>query len=297
MHPNLVNLLELFIQSQNPLLTERTIFNKRHYTELFLDFIDHRGCQTLSGFDINLVYEFIVSLDYASQTISNIQFVLRDFFNVMFEKGISEINGRTVFPVIFTNKRDRILSYYQTEEVKALINAIDITVKNGVRDKCWILLAAQTGLRASDILQLKFTEILWDKHIIQKTQFKTKLPVTVVIPKNLELLLVDYIKNHRPISDSEYVFIFEGTGKRYCDTSIFFVVNRYFKKAEVTIGNRKHGPHALRHSLATNLLKNNAPMPVITGILGHKNLNTTSKYLSIDIDNLRRCCLEVSYEE
>ncbi len=297
MHLNLNSFLELFIQSQDPSLSEQTIFNKKHYTELFLNFLDHNNCHDFTEFDINYVYEFIVSLDYASQTISNIQFILRDFFNIMFEKGLSPVDGRTVFPVIFTNKRDRIFSYYHTDEIKALINAIDITEKNGVRNKCWILLAAQTGLRAGDILQLKFTEILWDKHIIMKTQQKTKLAITVILPKNLEFLLIDYIKNHRPQSASEYVFICEESGERYCDTMLFYVVNRYFKRADITVGNRKHGPHALRHSLATNLLKNNAPMPVITGILGHKNLNTTSKYLSIDIDNLRRCCLEVSNEE
>ena len=297
MQPYLTEALELYLQSLNLLLAPRTVFNKRYYTEMFLNFIEKQGYHDLQHLDINLVYEFIVSLDYASQTISNIQFVLRDFFNIIYEKGLCPYDGRRVFPVIFTNKRDRILSYYQTDEIKALINSVDITQKNGVRDKCWILLAAQTGLRAGDIIGLKLSEILWDKHIIQKTQFKTKLPVTVTVPRNLELLLIDYIKNHRPHSDSDLVFIYEGSGKKYCDTSLFFVVNQHFRKAEVIIGNRKHGPHALRHSLATNLLKSNTPMPVITGILGHKNLNTTSKYLSIDIDNLRKCCLEVPNEK
>ena len=297
MHPNLAYSLNLFFQSQNPLLSEHTVYNKKRYAELFLNFIENNNCNSFSNFDINIVYEFIVSLDYASQTISQVQFALREFFNVVYDNGIAPFDGRTVFPVIFTNKRDWILSYYLPEEIKALINAIDITKKNGVRDKCCVLLAAQTGLRAGDILQLKFAEILWDKHVVQKSQQKTKIPITVTLPKNLELLLIDYIKNHRPQSNSDYIFICEESGERYCDTMLFYIVNHYFNKADITIGNRKHGPHALRHSLATNLLKNNAPMPVITGILGHKNLNTTSKYLSIDIDNLRRCCLEVPNEE
>lgn len=297
MNPNLSQALDLFLHSQNPLLADSTLYHKKRHVELFLNFADQHGCQSIPEIDINHVYKFIVSLDFASQTISGVQFVLREFFNIMFKNGLSSFDGRKVFPVIFTNKRDRILSYYEAEEIKALINAVDITKKNGVRDKCWILLAAQTGLRVGDIIQLKFSELIWDKHIIQKTQQKTKLSITVALPKNLELLLIEYIKNHRPESDSEYVFICRNSGKRYCNTSLFYVVNRHFKKAEVAIGNRKHGPHALRHSLATNLLKNNTPMPVITGILGHKNLNTTSKYLSIDIENLRKCCLEVPNED
>lgn len=53
----------------------------------------------------------------------------------------------------------------------------------------------------------------------------------------------------------------------------------------------------MRHSLASNLLKNNTPYPVITGILGHENTSTTRMYLAIDIEQLRSLALEVPYEE
>ena len=105
-----------------------------------------------------------------------------------------------------------------------------------------------------------------------------------------------YIKNHRPDSEENYVFICQKTRRRYSSSMLYYIVAKYFDKAGVDTKNRKHGPHALRHSLATNLLKGNSPMPVITGILGHKNLNTTSKYLSIDVDSLRKCSLEVTDE-
>jgi integrase/recombinase XerD len=52
----------------------------------------------------------------------------------------------------------------------------------------------------------------------------------------------------------------------------------------------------MRHSLASNLLSNNTPMPVITGILGHKNSNSTNLYLRINIDSLRSVALEVPDE-
>ena len=296
MHYNLIQAMDLFLQAQDPQLTKATIDNKRHYIDKFLEFLDKQECHNFNGFDINLAYEFVESLDYASQTLSNVQFAIRNFFDTLHDRGMSDIDGRMVFPIIFTNKRDRILSYYQPDEIKSLINAIDTSRPNGVRDKCWVLLAAQTGLRSRDILQLKFDEILWDKHVISKKQQKTGLPVTVALPENLELLLIDYIKNHRPSSDLEYVFICADSGERFCNTSVYPIVHRYFQKAEVSIRNRKHGPHALRHSLASSLLQNNTPMPVITGILGHKDLNTTSKYLSIDVEHLRKCCLEVPYE-
>ncbi|KAB3529720.1 tyrosine-type recombinase/integrase, partial [Alkaliphilus pronyensis] len=76
-----------------------------------------------------------------------------------------------------------------------------------------------------------------------------------------------------------------------------YVITRYMDEAMVSYSDRKHGLHSMRHSLASNLLKNNTPYPVITGILGHENTSTTCVYLSIDIEQLRSVALEVSYEE
>ena len=74
------------------------------------------------------------------------------------------------------------------------------------------------------------------------------------------------------------------------------VVSKYFTLTGTDISKRKHGPHALRHSLASNLLMNNTPMHVIKDVLGHTNLNTTRVYLNIDFNTLLNFALEVPYE-
>ena len=287
---------DVFSKSLSPVLSDDTKYNKLHYVTTFLVYLEEKGIKSFEHFEIGIVYEFLTSLPYASQTKSNVQFALREFFNTMFKNSLSPVDGRRIFPVIITNKRDRIISYYQPEEVLEMVNAIDIDTPDGVRDKSMVLLAAQTGLRESDILQLSFDDIHWDKDLISKVQKKTGLNVTVPLPNNLKLLLLDYIKNHRPDSDENYVFICPKTHSRYSNSMLYYIVTKYFRKSCVNTQNRKHGPHALRHSLATSLLKENSPMPVITGILGHKNLNTTSKYLSIDVNALRKCSLEVTDE-
>lgn len=285
--------LELYLENCSPSLCKRTIVSKRIYIQHLLDYFESHGIENLYDFDINVVYHFINSLEYSANTISGIEFVIRDFFNFLYHKNLTTVYGRRIFPVIFTNKRDRILSFYSDDEIKDIISQIDINEKNGVRDKCILLLAAQIGLRAGDIATLKKNDIKWDKNLIEKVQNKTGITVSVPIPLNLKLLLIDYIKNHRPYNDTDYVFIGERNNTIHAQPMIYHIVNKYFKKSNVNIGNRKHGPHALRHSLATRLLKENTPMPVITGILGHKNINTTSQYLSIDIEGLRKMSLEV----
>ncbi|MDD6442025.1 MAG: tyrosine-type recombinase/integrase [bacterium] len=289
--------LEIFRRSQRKGLSPKTVNRKMYEVSKFFEYLNKRDIQSLENLDIQQVYDYLNSLDCASQTISCLQFTLRELFDVMYKHDLSDVDGRHIFPVIFTNKRDRILSYYSTDEIKDVISQIDINLENGVRDKCMILLAAQTGLRSGDILGLTFKEIFWDKSVISKIQSKTGIRVSVPLPENLKYLLIDYIKNHRPHSDEDYIFICQESKTRYSDAELYSILRKYFKKSTVIVGNRKHGPHALRHSLAARLLDNNTPMPVITGILGHKNINTTAKYLSIDIEGLRRASLEVPTDE
>ena len=56
---------------------------------------------------------------------------------------------------------------------------------------------------------------------------------------------------------------------------------------------KKHGPHSLRHSLATNMLKNGVSMPVISAVLGHQRTETTNIYLKVDTDRLALCAIPI----
>lgn len=162
--------LYLFKQNQKEGLCERTVERKINEIKRFLFFLEKHDVCSFENFDIRIVYDYLSSLNFASQTISGIQFAIREFFNTIKKHDMSEIDGYQIFTMIFTNKRDRILSYYKTDEIKDIISRIDINNPNGLRDKCVILLAAQTGLRAGDILGLTFDEILWDKDLISKIQ-------------------------------------------------------------------------------------------------------------------------------
>ena len=288
--------LKVFRDNQKPGLAKSTVNGKCYTVQLFLNYAFDNSVTDLSKFDFSVVFRFINQLPYRSQTKSTVAFTLRNFFDILHRNGLSFVDGRRLFPVIFTNRRSTLPSYYTEEEIKMMLREINPDNINYLRDKTMILLAAQTGLRASDILQLKLSDIKWDKNLIEKPQIKTSCRVSVPISKEVRYLLIAYLRDIRPESQKdydEYVFVNPKTGTTYCKAELTALVNCYFKKSDIEIGERKHGPHALRHSLATNLLKENTPMPVITGILGHKNLNTTSRYLSIDVETLRCLCLEV----
>ena len=286
--------IEIFKNSQKEGIKEVTVNRKLQTVRKFLNYLGDIQIEDLASLERKTVYEFLKSLDYKSQTISGVQFTLRQFFNIMHEQGLVSFDGYQLFPMITTDKRESILSYYSPEEIKTLVESIDITKKCGIRDKCMVLIAAECGLRASDIVWLKFDEIDWDKKIISKIQHKTGIRVSVPFTKQVQLLLLDYLKNHRPGVSTQYVFINTVTHSAFKSANILTeIVYKNFNKAGIERRNRKRGAHVLRHSLATIMLTYNTPLPVITGVLGHINSRTTQKYLSIDVAGLRSVSLEV----
>lgn len=83
-------------------------------------------------------------------------------------------------------------------------------------------------------------------------------------------------------------------GQPLSSPTIHSIVSRYMSKANIkNWKQKKHGAHSLRHSLATNMLKKNISMPIISTVLGHQSTQSTKIYLSVDIKKLRECALPI----
>lgn len=277
------------------ILNESTINHKRLTLILFFNFMYERDITHISLVRQSDVYDFLQYINdrYNSSRKSHASFILRHFFNYTYQNKMTEFSGIQLFPVIFTNKRDRILSFYSLNEIKEILNSIDKGSFHGKRNYAILLLFIETGIRSSDLRNLKVTDIQWDKNLITFAQYKTKVQNILTISDNLKFALIDYLKNERPKSSSTYLFITPKSSGQYAASTIHQIVSSYFIKGNIDISKRHHGPHALRHSLTNNLLSSNAPMHVIQNVLGHKNLNTTQIYLNIDIESLKKFALEV----
>lgn len=290
--------INIFIDHQRPEIKQVTILRKVRVLRFLFEYLELIDIQDLYDVTKMNVYDFLLTKSWRSQTKSHAQFVLREFFNYMKEESFSQFGGYELYPIIITNKRDSILSYYSEEQIRKMIDSIDTSCKCGIRDKCMITIAACTGLRASDIVFLTFSEIKWDKNIISKIQRKTGVLIEIPITDQIKFLLIDYLKNHRPNINSEYIFINSVNNLPFKDAKMLTnIIKKAFLKANIDISRKKAGAHSLRHSLATNMLKNNTPLPIIKEVLGHTNINTTERYISVDIEGLRRMSLEVpTYE-
>jgi integrase len=158
-----------------------------------------------------------------------------------------------------------------------------------------LLLASRLGLRASDIAGLKFSDINWEKSEISLVQYKTKVPIKLPLLTDVGNAIIDYLKHGRFNSKSEHVFI--SSRAPYVDAThgmVSSAINNIISNAGVSIKYRHHGPHSLRHSLASTLLENGTSIPVISEVLGHKSTTSTMTYLKIDLASLMKCALPVS---
>ncbi|WP_240378171.1 site-specific integrase [Bacillus piscicola] len=294
------NAFEEYIQLQKELqLSNRTIQGKKIQLISFLSYLDQNNLNDLNNLLTEDVMTYLGTLSkYASSTRSSVLFTLRDFLAFLFSKQFTETPLNQLFPVIFTNKFERIPSYYSIEEIQKILKQVDRNTEIGRRDYIVLLLAVELGMRAGDIRNLKFENIKWHLDAIEFIQEKTNNSIRLPLIENLKYGLIDYIKNSRPNTNDLHIFIrHRAPFTPFVKGNVFWsIINKYIDAAGITTNHRKHGLHSMRHSMTSNLLQNNIPYPVITGVLGHENSNTTKSYLRIDIEQLRTVALEVPYE-
>lgn len=197
-----------------------------------------------------------------------------------------------MIPRVNYSHKAHIPSVYAPEEIESLLAVVDRANPIGKRDYTILLLATRLGLRASDICGLCFDDVDWTNNQINIIMQKTNEPLQLPLTAEVGNAIIDYIRNGRPKSEYRNIFLrhIHPIEPMY-SSSLHGMIQRYFYDAGIDIKNRKHGPHALRHSLASNMLSNNTPLPTISNVLGHKSTATTQIYLKIDINNLAKCAL------
>jgi site-specific recombinase XerD len=221
---------------------------------------------------------------------------LRAFLRYLCDNRYLDIDFSYLIPKSSYRKEAHLPTTYTKDEVERLICAVDRSSPKGKRDVAMILLAARLGLRASDICRLKFENIHWETNSLILVQKKTKEKIELPLLVEIGNAIIDYLRYGRPESDLPYIFIRAGQPyDRLEEPTLHSIVSFYLKQAGISnINEKKHGPHALRHSLAGFLLEKKTPLPVISEVLGHTNTESTKTYLRIDLESLRQCSLEVS---
>jgi integrase len=220
--------------------------------------------------------------------------LIRSFLRYLYEQEKTHVDLSLVVPKDNYKNQAKLPSTYTRDEVCTILESIDRATAVGKRDYVILKLAARLGMRASDISKLEFKNILWASNTINFKQQKTGETVELPLPVDVGESIIDYIKYARPTSENKAVFL-EGVYPNLPISSkaVSRIANRTILKSGVNIGDRKHGSHAMRHTMASLLLGNKVPHPIISELLGHTSIQTSMSYLRIDIESLRQCALDV----
>jgi integrase len=188
--------------------------------------------------------------------------------------------------------RRRIIPAFYEAELAATLNAIDKGTSTGKRDYAVILLAVGTGLRASDIANLKVTDINWKSQSISIMQGKTGKPLTMPISGQICNAISDYILNGRPEVESANVFLRDRVPYSAFSRGgpLGQILDRICCKAGVE---KKHGRrfHSLRRTFGTWLAQEEIPITTIAQMLGHVEMDSSVPYLSFNDNQMRSCAM------
>ena len=268
-----------------------TIKDYRLYLSEFLMHLNERNVKHVSAITEKDILTFVSS--HPTNKV-NIVSALRVLFRFWREEHIVDDRFEELFDTYKTHKPERIPSYFAANEVMRIEQSVSRNSANGKRNYAMLLLASRLGLRASDIANLQFSDIDWDKNMITLTMQKTKKVIELPLLADVGNAIIDYLRHGRPKSDSQNVFL-SGNAPYVTATKnmVCAAINGIILRSGVDTSGKHHGPHSLRHSLASAMLNGGSMMPVISESLGHRSTQTTLAYLKIDIRSLQKCALPV----
>lgn len=279
---------------------ETTIHTHERVVRRFLDSAASYGLEDIASIDASHISNFIMEITGHRGKVSYELNSLRVFFRYLHRSGMVIKNPAFFIPA--SNRlrlREHLPSVWEEDDISTILQCVDRDNPVGKRDYAMILLAVRLGLRGSDIKKLRFSDVDWEKETLTVTQQKTKELLVLPLTNEIGMALIDYLKEGRPFSSEPYIFLalrapYQPLSKY---NHLHQVLNKYIKRSGIVLcADKAHGMHSLRHTLASRLLEQGTPIPVISGILGHRDSNTTMEYLRIGVEQLRSCTLEVEVQ-
>jgi site-specific recombinase XerD len=265
------------------------------YLLQFFLFLDGEGIQDPGSLRAGHYRAFLSSCAsrMSKGTVSGVASALRSLARYLCLMGHSaEDLSRTIeAPRVYReHKPVRTLA---VRDLDRLLDAVDRSDATGKRDYAMLLLAARYGLRPSDIRSLLLDDIHWRQGHLAIVQVKTGRPLELPLLADVEESLIDYIRDGRPQHDGREVFLrHKPPVQPLCSTNnLWQVMERGLRSAGLDAIGPGRGMRMLRHSAATQMMRQGIDWETIAGILGHVSSNTTRRYAHVDLESLRSVAL------
>lgn len=228
------------------------------------------------------IYEMALQINPRSQ--SRLISGLKSFFNFLI---FEDYRKETPLELIEVPKTGRKLpDTLSTTEIDALIAAIDLSKPEGERNKAMLETLYSCGLRVSELISLKISDLFFEEGFIKITGKGNKQRFVPVGSSTIKFITIyaNQIRVHVPIQKGfEDTLFLNRRGKQLTRAMVFTII----KNLAIAIDlNKTISPHTFRHSFATHLLENGADLRSIQLMLGHESITTTEVYMHLDRKHL-----------
>ena len=266
-------------------LSKNTTLAYKSDLKLFLIWLD--GCKkkfsNIDRIEINNYLAYRLDNGTSLSTIQRIITCIKSFYSFLFENNIIENDPAQL--IENPKKRRKLPTIITENEVMKLLESPDVKTNKGLRDKCILELLYSSGLRISELLNIKINEISKEKKFL-KIKGKGNKERLVPIGSSAMNLLIVYLDTYRlnikNTNNIDILFINEN-GSIISRQACWEMIQKY---ASISLINKKISPHNLRHAFATHLLNNGADLRTVQMLLGHASLSTTQIYTHIAKERL-----------
>jgi len=258
-------------------------------TGKFVEYLDHKGIK-LNPKEVKLIHlqdflAWVHELGMSARTQARVISGVKAFYKyLLLENEISVDPTELLESPRLGRKLPETLSL---NEIGKIIDAIDLSIPEGERNKAILETLYGCGLRVSELISMKISDIFFKEQfirIIGKGNKERLVPLGTVALKHIDLYL-NNIRNHLSINkEDEDVLFLNRRGKPLSRVMIFYIIKDLAEKASI---NKTISPHTFRHSFATHLVEGGADLRAVQEMLGHSSITTTEIYTHLDRDYLR----------
>ena len=268
-----------------------TIINYGKDLKIFKTYLDSEHITNIKNVDYKVLRQylsFLYDFDYEKKTITRNISTLRSFFKYMHKENIIKSNCMTL---IESPKLDKKLpKVLNAIEIEDILNIPDITTPIGKRDSVILELIYSTGVRVSELVNIKISDIDFGskKIIINGKGNKERI---VLFGHVLEDKINLYLNDGRKelVKDINDYLILNKNGNKITPRGIELIIDKILKAGHI---NFKISPHTLRHTFATHMLNNGADLKTVQELLGHESLSTTQIYTHVSNERLKSVYLK-----
>ena len=259
--------------------SKKTISSYSNDLDGFIKFIKNKKVEELTSDDISTYIQELSFKGYKKNSIIRKAMCLRHFYRFLKQENLISVSLDELLPI----KNDRKLPVYLTlEELDKIIGQIDTSSLKGLLDLSMIVLDFSTGLRVSELVNLKLDNITFKGNylkVLGKGNKERILPFTSETNEILNL----YLSRVRSLIKTKKKELFlHPNGENVSRQYFFLKLKKYAKDAGIS---KNISPHTLRHTFATFLLNKGASLRNVQELLGHSNIETTQIYTHISMES------------